>query len=203
MISQLYADEKVFEILAYSIEEEGISIGIGDTLLVGGDIDSEKAIIMKPDLFYSSRNMKGNAPKSADGVVLVDDSGSFHLYVAELKSSRLPAIKKADIKAKFDTVFERFFIDDYAHVFNNQNMPYNLVSLNIWLVCDPLGLREKSVDDDEFIRRAGALKSKMRTLLADYAAGFKPYAFKGIVATVQPMLSPPTIEVGGFTDLLA
>ncbi|GEM_PF-4005150 len=203
MISQLYADEKVFEILAYSIEEEGISIGIGDTLLVGGDLDPEKAIIMKPDIFYSSKNMKGNTPKSADGVVFVDDSGDYHLYVAELKSSRLPAIKKSDIKEKFDTIFERFFVDDYAHVFDNQQMPYNLVSLNIWLVCDPLRLREKSTDHDDFIRRAAALKSKMRTLLADYASSFKPYAFKGIVATVQPMLSPPTIEVGGFTDLLA
>ncbi|MCF5509284.1 hypothetical protein GIV75_17630 [Pseudomonas sp. PA-3-5D] len=100
-------------------------------------------------------------------------------------------------------IFNRFFTDDFAHVFDNQNMPYNLVTLNIWLVCDPLRLRLKAANHEEFLKLATASKSKMRTLLADYATGFKPYSFKGIVATVQPMLSPPVIEVDGFTDLIA
>jgi hypothetical protein len=203
MIAQLYSDEKVFEILAYSIDEEGISVSLGESLLCRGEIDIDKAIIMKPDLYYCTQKMKGLTPKSADGVVFVANGNDYHLYVAELKSSRLADIKRSDIKEKFDTIFERFFIKDYAHIFDNQTAPYNLVALNIWLVCDPLKLRLKAVDEDDFIRLAAASKAKMRTLLADYAAAFKPYSFKGIVATVQPMLSPPVIEVDGFTDLLA
>lgn len=203
MIEQIYADEKVFEILAYSIDEEGISVTLGDSLLINDEIDSTKAVIMKPDLYYCTKKMKDLAPKSADGVVFVANGGEYHLYIAELKSSRLPGIKKSDIKEKFDTIFNRFFSDDFAHIFCNQDMPYNLVTLNIWLVCDPLRLRLKAANQDEFLQLAAASKSKMRTLLADYATGFKPYSFKGIVATVQPMLSPPVIEVDGFTDLIA
>jgi hypothetical protein len=203
MISQLYSDEKVFEILAYSIDEEGISVSLGQSLLIGDEVDVDKAIIMKPDLYYCTKNMKAHTPKSADGIVFVANGNDYHLYVAELKSSRLADVKRSDIKEKFDTIFERFFVQDYAHVFDNQAAPYNLVTLNVWLVCDPLKLRLKAADEDEFIRLAAASKNKMRTLLADYAAGFKPYSFKGIVTTVQPMLSPPIIEVDGFTDLLA
>jgi hypothetical protein len=203
MIAQLYSDEKVFEILAYSIDEEGISVSLGQSLLINDEVDTNKAIIMKPDLYYCTQNMKENTPKSADGVVFVANGSDYHLYVAELKSSRLADIKRSDIKEKFDTIFERFFTHDYAHVFDNNASPYNLVTLNIWLVCDPLRLRLRAADEDEFIRLAAASKAKMRTLLADYATGFKPYSFKGIVATVQPMLSPPIIEVDGFTDLLA
>lgn len=203
MIDQLYADAKIFEILAYSIDEEGVSVTLGNSLLINDEIDISKAIVMKPDLYYCTKKMKGLTPKSADGVVFVADGNDYHLYVAELKSSRLPNIKKSDIKEKFDTIFNQFFTNDFAHVFDNQDMPYNLVTLNIWLVCDPLRLRLKAANQDEFIELAAASKSKMRTLLADYATGFKPYVFKGIVATVQPMLSPPVIEVNGFTDLIA
>lgn len=203
MIAQLYSDQKVFEILAYSIDEEGISVNLGQSLLIGDEVDVDKAIIMKPDLYYCTQNMKELTPKSADGIVFVANGSDYHLYVAELKSSRLAHVKRSDIKEKFDTIFERFFIHDYAHVFDNKDSPYNLVALNVWLVCDPLKLRLRAADEDEFIRLAAASKAKMRTLLADYAAGFKPYLFKGIVATVQPMLSPPVIEIDGFTDLLA
>ncbi|MFC3944322.1 hypothetical protein CCU68_28205 [Pseudomonas gingeri NCPPB 3146 = LMG 5327] len=203
MIADLYSDEKVFGVLAYSIEEEGVSIELGSSLLNGDEVDTDKAIIMKPDLYYSTKRMKGATPKSADGIVFVADGGDYHLYVAELKSSRLSIVKKSDIKEKFDTVFQRFFVQDFSHVFDSAELPYNLVTLNVWLVCDPMRLRLNAVDQDDFIRLAKASRSKMRTLLADYASGFKPYVFKGVVATVQPMLSPPIIEVDGFTDLLA
>jgi len=203
MIARLYSDEKVFEILAYSIDEEGISVSLGQSLLIGDEVDVDKAIIMKPDLYYCTQKMKEFTPKSADGVVFVANGNDYHLYVAELKSSRLADVKRSDIKEKFDTIFERFFVQDYAHVFDNKTSPYNLVALNVWLVCDPLKLRLKASDEDEFIRLAAASKAKMRTLLADYAAGFKPYSFKGVVASVKPMLSPPVIEIDGFIDLLA
>ncbi|MCF5518281.1 hypothetical protein, partial [Pseudomonas sp. PA-3-6E] len=104
MINQLYADAKVFEILAYSIDEEGVSVTLGNSLLINDEIDENKAIVMKPDLYYCTKKMKCLTPKSADGVVFVANGNDYHLYIAELKSSRLADIKKSDIKEKFDTI---------------------------------------------------------------------------------------------------
>jgi hypothetical protein len=202
MIRNIYADASAFSIIAYSLAEEGMEVEIGSSLLIGDELDCDKIVILRPDEWYNTARM-GTPPKSVDGLVFVDNAGDFHMYVIELKSSRLPDLNRKHIQEKFNTIFQRFLDHDFAHLFNNASKPYNLMSLNLWLVCDPLRLRRKAANHDEFLRLAGASKEKMRTLMANYALGLKPISFRGLRAQIMPLLSPPSIEVDHYVDHLS
>jgi len=202
MIRDIYFDASAFSIAAQSLSEEGMEVEIGNTLLKDDDLDCDKIAILRPDEWYNTARMN-TPPKSVDGLVFVDDAGNFHMYVIELKSSRLPDLNRNHIQEKFDTIFQRFLAQDFAHLFNNASKPYNLTTLNLWLVCDPLRLRRKAADHDEFLRLAMASKAKMRTLMANYALGFKPLSFRGLHVQIMPMLSPPSIEIDHYVDHLS
>lgn len=163
-----------------------------------GDLDLDRVVILKPDAYYNTKIMS-NPPKSVDGIVIVDDDGDLHFYIAELKSSSLGNIKKKEIQDKFETVFTRFLTKDFSHIFID--MEYNLKKLNLWLVCDPLRLRKNCGTRDELIRKARAA-NRLRSLLAEYAHGLKPYSFKGHTVMIKPLLSPPKIEQKEFIDMI-
>jgi hypothetical protein len=201
VIRDIYADPDAFSIIAQSLSENGMEVEVGESLLDNDELDADKIVIMRPDEWYHTKRMN-LPPRSVDGLIFVDQVGSYHMYVIELKSSRLPDLNKDHIQEKFNTIFTTFLMRDFAHIFNDESKNYNLISLNLWLVCDPLRLRQKAVDKEDFDRLVAASRSKMRTLLATYALGFKPLAFRGMRAQIIPMLSPPTIEVDGFVDTL-
>jgi hypothetical protein len=198
MISLINKDEKIFPLVAGVLEEEGISVRFGHSLHdVNGEADFEQVAIIKPDLYYNTRDF-ATPPKSVDGLVVVSGEGGFHFYVAELKSSKLRNIRKKDIEEKFNTIFDRFLCDDFSHIFMGD---YHLKKLNLWLVCDPLGFHKLGEDREETIRRANA-SQKLRGLLADVAIGLRVYEFKGRAAMIKPMLSPPMIERDSYHDVL-
>lgn len=202
MIRNIYADASAFSIVAQSLAEEGMEVEIGSSLLIGDELDYDKIVILRPDEWYNTARMD-SPPKSVDGLVFVDDAGNFHMYVVELKSSRLPDLNRKHIQEKFNTIFQTFLDQDFAHLFNDASKPYNLTSLNLWLVCDPFRLRRKAANHEEFLRLAGASKEKMKTLMANYALGLKPISFRGLRAQIMPLLSPPSIEVDHFVDHLS
>jgi hypothetical protein len=179
-----------------------MEVEIGSSLLLkNGDLDSNNIVILKPDDFYCTPTF-ATPPKSVDGIAIVkggDDK--YHFYIVELKSSRFKNIKKSDIQAKFNTIFTRFLSPDFQHLFID--IDYELESLNLWLVCDPLQMRSKCSSHDEFIERIKIIADRLKGLLNDYASTFKPFTFKQHTAMIKPLLSPPTIEIDGFVDLLA
>lgn len=199
MINSIYSDDKVFPIIAQSLEEEGISVDFGDSLLTGsGEIDHNKVVILKPDLHYNTSHMK-NPPPSVDGVVIVQDNDGHHFYVAELKSSRLSALKKREIQAKFDTIFNTFFKIDFYHIF--EEPAYSIKKMNLWLVCDPFQTKKKCKSQEEYAKKILALE-RLRGSLADFASSFRPHTFRGHTEIITPMLTPPIIEQSGYIDFI-
>jgi hypothetical protein len=190
------------QLIRNTLSEQGMEVEIGSSLLLNnGDLDSRNIVILKPDDFYCTPTFAA-PPKSVDGIAIVKgDNGKYHFYVVELKSSRFKNIKKSDIQAKFDTIFTRFFSPDFQHVFID--IDYELESLHLWLVCDPLQIRAKCSNNDEFVKKVKIIAERLNGLLNDYAATFKPFSFKQHTAMIKPLLSPPTIELNGFVDLLA
>lgn len=200
MIGAIYADPKSQQIIRQTLEENGIAVEIGGSLLLKcGDLDCDRIVILKPDAYYNTV-LFAMPPKSVDGVVLTGQDSAVRIYVAELRSSPLNRIVKSDIIEKFDTVFHRFFTEDFAHIF--MRTPFDLESIELWLVCDPLGIRGKSNSGEEFIERAKTFSGRIRGMLADYAASFKPYSYKGHNAMIKVMVTPPIIEADGYVDAL-
>ena len=189
------------QLIRSTLSEQGMEVEIGSSLLLDdGDLDSDNVVILKPDSYYCTPTF-ATPPKSVDGVVIVKgDTEKYHFYVVELKSSRFKNIKKSDIQEKFDTIFTRFLSPDFQHVF--MDIDYELESLNLWLVCDPLQMRSKCQNHDEFMSKIKIIADRLKGLLNDYAATFKPFTFKEHTAMIKPLLSPPTIEANGFVDLL-
>ena len=199
MIDMINSDVKSFPIIAGSLEEEGISVQFGESLYdLHGEPDCDRVVILKPDLFYNTKDF-ATPPKSVDGLIVVSDDGEFHFYIAELKSSKLRDIRKKDIEEKFDTVFNEFLVKDFSHIFQSD---YALKKLNLWLVCDPLGLCRGEVDRAEIIKKVAA-SDRLRGLMAEVAISLKVYKFKGRAAMIRPMLSPPMIEQSFYHDILA
>ncbi|WP_054919839.1 hypothetical protein [Pseudomonas sp. NBRC 111138] len=202
MIPSIYADTSIQQIIRHTLSEQGMEVEIGSSLLLAnGDLDTENIVILKPDDFYCTPYFAA-PPKSVDGIAIVKAaSGKYHFYIVELKSSRFKNIKKSDIQAKFDTIFQRFFSPDFQHIF--VDMDYELETLNLWLVCDPLQMRAKCQDHEQFLEKVRIIADRLSGLLNDYAATFKPFSFKHHTAMIRPLLSPPTIELDGYVDLLA
>lgn len=199
MIDLINSCGKCHQIIANTLEEEGIRIKFGATLTdKQGDMDTNVVAILKPDKFYNTKNF-ATPPKSVDGVIVVSSEGNTYIYVAELKSSRLKNINKQDIQEKFSTVFNIFFKCDFKHIFVDQE--YFLKNISLWLVCDPTNIRKFSHDP-------GLLEQKMkaslglRGMLADYSASLLPYRFKGKIAQIRLTISPPTIEKDHYTEFL-
>jgi hypothetical protein len=140
-------------------------------------------------------------PKSVDGVVLVEDMGSYHLYIAELKSAkRIQTVKQSDINEKFSTIINRFFQDDFKHVFIDRD--YELKTLSLWLICDPVNIRSGRDNPAIYQKKLKALQS-MKGVLADYSLTLKTFSFKGITTPIKIMISPPTIEQTHFIEYAA
>ena len=202
MIPSIYADASMQQLIRHTLSEQGMEVEIGNSLLLqNGDLDANKIVILKPDDFYCTPHFAA-PPKSVDGIAIVKGTnGKYHFYIVELKSSRFKNIKKSDIQAKFNTIFHRFFSPDFQHVFID--MDYELETLNLWLVCDPLQMRAKCADHEQYIEKIKVIAERLSGLLNDYAATFKPFSFKQHTAMIRPLLSPPTIEVDSYVDLLA
>jgi len=200
MINTIANDEKCFPICAGSLEEEGIRIVFGPSIThADGEVDENKVAILKPDLYYNTRDF-ATPPKSVDGVIVIDDNKDIHLYVAELKSAnRLRNVNKEDIQEKFSTIFHNFFSADFKHIFID--FDYTLKTMSLWLVCDPTNIRS-SLDNPVQLAKKLKAVSTLKGMLADYAASLKPYTFKGITAPIRLLVSPPTIEQNHFTDFL-
>ncbi|MGY4816251.1 hypothetical protein ACVNP3_09915 [Pseudomonas chlororaphis subsp. piscium] len=198
MINLIANDEKCFPISCGSLEENGIKIDFGESLVdEGGDIHLEKVAILKPDQYYNTKNFAA-PPKSADGVILVRDEELYHLYVAELKSARrIQSVKQKDINEKFTTIINNFFQKDFKHIFSDSD--YKLKSLSLWLICDPVNIRSGANNPHVYQQKLKALSS-MKGVLADYALALKTFSFKGITTPIKLMISPPTIEQDHFIE---
>ncbi|KPG86243.1 hypothetical protein AEQ63_00350 [Pseudomonas sp. RIT-PI-o] len=202
MISNIYADTCTQQLIRYTLAEQGMEVEIGSSLLLAnGDLDTDNIVILKPDDYYCTPFFTA-PPKSVDGIAIVKGTnGKYHFYIVELKSSRFKNIKKSDIQEKFDTIFHRFLSPDFQHIF--VDIDYHLEKLNLWLVCDPLQMRAKCLDHEQFVERIKLIAERLSGLLNDYAATFKPFTFKHHTAMIRPLLSPPTIELDGYIDVLA
>ncbi|HEK1437321.1 TPA: hypothetical protein ACG0T7_000776 [Pseudomonas aeruginosa] len=199
MINTIHSDANCHAISGNSLEEEGISVEIGESLLdATGEPDWARLAILKPDRYYSTQNF-ATPPRSVDGTIIVENNG-IYLYIIELKSSQPSGIKRKEIQEKFNTMFERFLTQDFSHIF--EEIEYQLNDLKLWLVCDPLKTRRKNQDNDELLRNLEKVSDRLRGMFADMAAAYKPFTFKGRKASIQPLLSPPTIEAYGYTDML-
>lgn len=198
MINLIANDEKCFPISCGSLEENDIKIDFGNSLTdASGDVDPDKVAILKPDVFYNTKDF-ATPPKSVDGVVLVQDGNAYHLYVAELKSARrIQTVKQDDINEKFSTVIHEFFQKDFKHIFLDNE--YELKELSLWLVCDPVNIRSGASNPAIYQKKLQALKS-MKGMLADYALSLKTFTFKGIATPIKIMISPPTIEQDCYTE---
>lgn len=199
MIDKINNDEKAFPIIVSSVDEMGISVEFGASLLdENQEPDLDKVVILKPDSFYNTKDY-GKPPKSVDGFVIVKDDDGYHFYIAELKSSKKQNITRKDIQEKFDTIFRQFIAEDFSHIFLGE---YSLLKLNLWLVCDPMNLRSGNPTREELIEKVKAAK-RLRGMMADLVVGFRVYSFKGVSAAIVPMLSPPVIEQKYFEDLVS
>ena len=173
MISEIYLCEKIFPIIRCQVEEAGISVSFGNTLLLNNDLDDSKVVILKPDAFYDTKNF-AMPPRSTDACVIVVNDNKYKIYIIELKSSKLNRIDKNEIQDKFETIFSRFFQIDFPHIFMRE---YEVEEILSWVVCDPLGLR--GIENEEiFMKSVKKFEKRIKNMLMEYSLGFKPYRFK-------------------------
>jgi hypothetical protein len=198
MIDFIRGDVKAFGIIYETLEEEGIEVRFGASLTdASGDVDHGKVVILRPDAFYNSRDF-ALPPKSVDGFVVVKCGDDYFFYVAELKSSRLADINKKSIQEKFNTIFERFVVGDFSHIF--MGLDYSLKDMKLWLVCDPLNIRG-SIGQPEVLKQKLRAADRLRGILADFSSTLSPCLFKGAAYAITPVLSPPRIEVDHVVDV--
>lgn len=191
MIDTIYQHQVLSSIVRNCIEDEGIEVEVGETLLDGnGDLNDELIVILKPDEYYSTRNGMKKPPKSIDNLVMTFDGDSFHLYLMEMKSSsRVKYISKdkEGIYNKFKTIIDIFFKEDFSDVFQKD---YKLESLNLWLVCNPFS---KSISKDLYRKKIG-------TCGLDAFQSMKPFSYKGKIRLIKPVMPTLVIENDRFVD---
>jgi len=190
-ISKVLDRPELFAISRGTIGENGIEVGICDSLVVNGDLDSQKVCILKLDEHerYNSR-YTANPPPMIDNLAIVQCcDGSVRLYFLELRSAngvgKMRQLKPAAVREKFVTAANDFAETNYGDLFNAAS-PINATA---HLVCNPWRQAPGKGAAERF-------KAKVQSSALDTYASMKPIEFLGRPLMVNPILPPDPVIHG-------
>lgn len=132
MFEQITNHVTLYGLRCHVCAENNCSVTFSDELLADGELDEQKVLILKPDLYYHSSKIL-NPPKSPDCLILIRcaENEQYNLYLIELKDvSNTKNLKHKDIRLKFETMINLFF-KEFKEIFearNYKNIYFYLVS---------------------------------------------------------------------------
>ncbi len=176
MIDAICENSDLFNILRGTCEEEGVKVTVCPELLIDGETDDSKILILKIDSYYNTQNF-AKPPKSIDCLIVIDNKKNrFSLDLVELKSTKyLKRIKFRDIHTKFKTTIENFMKDDFKSIFLSEK--YNVIDIELHPVAD------HHFSPDQF-------RKKIKGPFLDAVQSFKPFEFRGHIKQIRPKFSP-------------
>jgi hypothetical protein len=185
MREQFSNHEQLHGLLRGTVRENDIGVTFDNNLLHNGEVDDDSVLIFKIDSYYNSTQMH-NPPKSVDYLVVVrcEHNSGFDAYIIELRNvSETSGVKPREIRKKFETVFLDFFVkfkDEFSIILNNLN------SLRLYLVTDPLGLRNKDLSEIEINKR-------IKDTVIEAFGFLTPFEFLGKPYLIEVKIPDPLI----------
>jgi len=182
MIDSILQHPTLINHIRETCEDNGLSVEIDDKLLLDDCLDPEQIIILKPDSFYSSRNML-NPPPSVDCIVIVKcRDGSYKFFIIELRNcTGTDLIKTRIIEAKFKTITHDFFDVRFSEIFSQEK--YKIKSVSTWLIANPFNTDNLCEED---------YKRKIKGSVIEQYLYLKPLRILGKLVMITPFL--PRLE---------
>lgn len=181
MFTKILNNKDLFSIVTSYCDENNIEVGLSQFLYDNSD---DRLLILKPDNYYSTKNMPKPLP-SIDCIILVkcDKTECYDIHLIELKNIKSPnGFDKKQIVSKFKTVIEHFLQDEFKNIFMNENY----CNFNCYFVSNPYGCNNMTQSEyDKKIHDEG--------LKLEYFNLIKPFRFMNKVSFIKPKLPNPMI----------
>jgi len=132
MFKNIRSNKELYSIITTCCCENDIKVNFSEFLEENFD---EKVLILKPDLFYSSKKIT-NPPPAVDCLILVkcNNNKEYSLYLVELKNIKSPkGFNKKNIENKFKTVLVDFLQNKFKNIF----MQEKYCDFNCYFVSNP------------------------------------------------------------------
>jgi len=182
MFRKIHENIELSSIISQCCSENNIEVCLSEGL---ENCSDDRLLILKPDNYYSSRNMQ-NPPPAIDCIILVKCSSneSYNIYLIELKDIKSPqGFNKANIVAKFRTVINDFLSDKFKDIFLKESY----CDFNCYFISNPYGFKDMTQTEyDKKIHDEG--------LKLDYFNSIKPFKFNGKVSLIQSRLPSPMVS---------
>ena len=182
MFRKIQTNPKLMAIISSYCDENGIEVCLSKKLDENSD---DKLIILKPDEYYSTKNMP-KPPPSVDCIILVkcDSEECYNIYLIELKNIKSQrGFSNKNIVQKFKTVIEKFLNSEFGDIFLKEKY----CNFNCYFVANPYGC--KNMSDAEYSK-----KIHDESLKLDYFNSIKPFKFQGRYILIESKLPNPIIS---------
>ena len=182
MFRKIQTNPKLMAIISSYCDENGIEACLSKELDENSD---DKLIILKPDEYYSTKNMP-IPPPAVDCIILVkcDLEECYDIHLIELKNIKSKdGFDKNNIVQKFKTVIEEFLNSEFGDIFLKEKY----CNFNCYFVANPYSC--KNMSDDEYNK-----KIHNEGLKLDYFNSIKPFRFQDKYSLIQPKLPNPMIS---------
>lgn len=185
MIQQINSELKLRPYLCSEIEDEGIIIGIDESLY------PDQYAIIKVDDYYNNQHM-ALIPKSIDFLTSVDcECSSYTLYLLELKNVKSPKhLSIPDIHEKFQNTIDDFMTHRFGHIFLNDKYKYKDVKL--YLVSDAYHHQGKYENYEKY-RLIMDKMNKKDSLKIERSLGGKLFKFRNKLLKINYDIPPNPI----------
>ncbi len=179
MFEQIVNHKVLFGLRCHVCAENNCSVTFCNSLLADDELDDQKVLILKPDLYYHP-SKKQNPPKSPDCLILIRcaENEQYNLYLIELKDvSNTKDLKQKDIKLKFETMIDLFF-EEFKEIFaarNYKNILFYLVTT--------YPKKGELLSPEEY-------RARIKTSALDAYGSMKPMKLFGKAVSIEPVPSP-------------
>lgn len=114
MFNKIQGNDVLYELITVYCSENSIEVCLSE------DIEEDRILIIKPDLYYNSSRMH-NPPPSIDCIIIIKckDNLKYSMNLIELRDIKSPnGFDSKNIVEKFDTVINSFLQDIFSEIFS-------------------------------------------------------------------------------------
>ncbi len=175
LLNALRADARIQPFLKHTCAEHGVGATLSPTLR------AEEYVIISPDGYYNSLNIKYR-PKSPDCLVVVRCADGAHkVFVIELKDIDGARFEPNDIREKFSTCLGDLMSGVLGQHFNRPDV--QIRSVKLYFVAAPYGPRS-----DRTVSRTD------RTTKLDVLLTLPPFLYNGRRCGIEHKMPDPLIQ---------